>query len=67
MKELDRIVWKGDQQKENLKEIEKKSSPLKNKSSPLKNKSSPLKNDESWLDMSDRPDAELEQSEKYER
>jgi len=67
MKELDRIVWKDDQKKENIKEIETKISPLKHKSSPLKNKSSPLKNDESWLDMSDRPDEQLEQSEKYER
>lgn len=53
MKELDRIVQKGDQKKSNIKDNEKKNSPLKN--------------DESWLDMSDRPDAELEQSEKYER
>jgi len=60
MKELDRIVWKDDQKKENIKEIETKISPLKHKSSPLKN-------DESWLDMSDRPDEQLEQSEKYER
>jgi len=57
MKELDRIVWKDDQKKENKKEIEVKISPLKSKSSPLKN-------DESWLDMSDRPDEQLEQSEK---
>lgn len=55
MKELDKIVYKSDQKNDRINEKQKKKSPVKNN------------NDESWIDMTDRQDTDLDLNNKYEK